>query len=104
MVANLLGLVLMAGIVGLYLASKRQYVYDEQLARLQENGRYAISLLRRELLMAGFYGGLLSTEDIAAPPVVRDCSTRPWALDLSSSLGFADDHPALATIRLHEGT
>lgn len=58
LVSLALGLVLSAAVVGLYLEAKRQYLVDDEAARLQENGRYALNLLRRELLLAGFFGGL----------------------------------------------
>ena len=102
-VANLLGLMLMAGVTGLYLASKRQFLHDEQLARLQENGRYAIELLRRELAMAGLYGGLLNTDELAPESFTGDCSAPPWALDAASPLAFTDDHDAAAGIRTTTG-
>lgn len=103
MIASVLGVVLVAAMMSLYLAVKRQYSYDEQLARLQENGRYAVGLLRRELRMAGFYGGLMSVEGIVPVAVQGDCSAEPWAL-AASPLSFVDDHPATGLLRTVEGT
>lgn len=78
MVALLLGLLLMSGIVAVYLESKRGWAHDEAIARVQENGRYALRLLSREIAMAGFYGGATETEAITSP-AVSDCQT--WLLN-----------------------
>ena len=56
MVSMLLGVILSAGFVSTYLGAKRNAFYDEQMARMQESGRYAMRLLSRELAMVGFYG------------------------------------------------
>jgi hypothetical protein len=82
----------------LYLAGKRQFAHDEQLARLQENGRYAMAIVRRELQMAGFYGGLPSSRAIVSAPVATDCGAEPWALQTSTPLLLSDDHPGTGNV------
>ena len=81
MISMLLGLFLSAGIVSAYLESKRNYFYEEQLARIQENGRYATRILTRELAMAGFFGGVLAMDAVIPGTVGTDCSNTDWALD-----------------------
>ena len=78
MVALLLGLLLMSGIVAVYLESKRGWAQDDAIARVQENGRYALRLLSREIAMAGFYGGVTETDAISSP-AIADCKT--WLLN-----------------------
>ena len=78
MVALLLGLLLMSGIIAVYLESKRGFVQDEAIARVQENGRYALRLLSREIAMAGFFGGVTEL-DLITSPAVADCQT--WLLN-----------------------
>ncbi len=92
LVTMLLGVILSGAAAGAYLAAKRHYLYDEQLSRLQENGRYASRLLARELAMAGFFGGLASTADLAAAAVVRDCAAADWALEPGGPLDMVDGH------------
>lgn len=70
LVSLALGLVLSAAVIALYLEAKRQYLFDEEVTRLQQNGRYAINLLRRELLLAGFLGGL-DTNSLPPESAVR---------------------------------
>jgi len=78
MVALLLGLLLMSGIIAVYLESKRGWAQDEAIARVQENGRYALRLLSREIAMAGFFGGVTELDAVSSP-AVSDCQT--WLLD-----------------------
>lgn len=49
-----IGVVLAFAAVNLLLQSKLAYLQDDELARLQENGRYALRYLSHELSMAGF--------------------------------------------------
>lgn len=91
LVSMSLGLVLSAVIVTAYLVAKQHYEYNQQIARMQENGRYALRLLGRELAMAGFYGGLFSVESVPTAAVGRDCSNIHWALDGSVPVDLVND-------------
>ena len=81
LISLLLGLFLTSGIVSVYLGSKQNYFYEEQAARIQENGRYAMRLLQRELTMAGFFGGVLAMDAVTPASVGIGCSTTDWALN-----------------------
>ena len=82
MVSIVLGLILTAGIIGVYLESKRNYSAEEEMARIQENGRFSLNMLKRELTLAGFYGGNLEMDDLTAAAVTTDCAAGVnWALD-----------------------
>jgi type IV pilus assembly protein PilW len=65
MIAILLGIVLSFAAANLFLQAKVSYLEDEEYARLQENGRYALRLVGRELSMAGFLGGVFRGENIS---------------------------------------
>lgn len=93
MVSMLLGVILSAGFVSIYLGAKRNAFYDEQMARMQENGRYAMRLLLRELAMVGFYAGVPSRDGIVPVSVGGDCSHQDWALDAENPLEFVNDYP-----------
>lgn len=62
MIAMLLGLLLVGGIIGVFLEGRRNFVQDEQVARVQENGRYALRLIAREISMGGFMGGVVDLD------------------------------------------
>ena len=54
MVALVLGLVLLGGTITLYASSKDSYRLQENVAGMQENARFAIHALRRDVEMAGY--------------------------------------------------
>ena len=90
MVSILLGVVLSSGIIAVYLESKRNYAAEDELARIQENGRFALNLLKRELSMAGFYGGYFLADDLPATSVSADCSS-DWALAVTPPIELVND-------------
>jgi type IV pilus assembly protein PilW len=56
MVALAVGLLLTAAIMQIFLSTKNTYRIQESMARLQENGRFAVSYLVTDLRMAGYMG------------------------------------------------
>ncbi len=56
MVALTLGLILMGAVLGIYSGTKQSYRLQHALARLQENGIFAIEFLSRDLRMSGYQG------------------------------------------------
>lgn len=56
MVAMLLGLILMAGVVSVMVANKRSFNEQTEMSRLQENARFAVEFLTRDIRMAGYVG------------------------------------------------
>lgn len=56
MVALVIGLVLMAGVFQIFQSNRTTYRVAEAMARVQENGRYAMMFLSRDLRMAGYSG------------------------------------------------
>lgn len=56
MVAVLIGLILSAGVIQIFISSRQSYRVQEGLSRLQENARAAMGFLVREVRMAGFTG------------------------------------------------
>jgi type IV pilus assembly protein PilW len=53
LVALVMGLVLMAGVVTVFVSNKQTYQLQDAMSRLQENGRLALLLLERDLRNAG---------------------------------------------------
>jgi len=96
MISILLGLLLSSGIIAVYLESKRNFAAEEEMARIQENGRFALGSLKRELSLAGFFGGYFIISDLPAPTtdpekVAPDCASPAWALDVSTPVDFIDN-------------
>ncbi len=62
MVAVTIGLIILAAVSGIFVTSKTTYNTQDNLARLQENARFAIYYLSEDIRRAGFSGCL---EDVA---------------------------------------
>ena len=56
MVALTIGLILVGGAITAYLKARDTFAATEAAARLQENARYALSLIETDVRMAGFWG------------------------------------------------
>lgn len=95
MISLLLAALVLLGVVVLFQQSKSTALEDEQVARMQENGRYALRVLSRELGMMNYFGGMI---DVSADPLVlstnkltvgTDCNT-DWMIGLATPLEFSD--------------
>ncbi|MGZ8239917.1 MAG: PilW family protein [Methylobacter sp.] len=58
MIAMLLGIFLIGGVLQIFLSSKQTYRMQENLSRLQENGRFTLDFLARDIRMTGYWGCL----------------------------------------------
>jgi type IV pilus assembly protein PilW len=56
MVALTLGLIVLGGVTTVLVNSKKNYVVQDSLARLQENARFAVDFIAKDLREAGYYG------------------------------------------------
>jgi type IV pilus assembly protein PilW len=56
LIAMLIGVFLMAGVIQIFLSAKQAYRLQENLSRLQENGRLAMDIITKDVRMAGFTG------------------------------------------------
>lgn len=56
MIAITIGMVLIAGIGQIFVSSRQTYRVQNELARLQENGRFAMDFLSRDIRMADYWG------------------------------------------------
>ncbi|MGH8501583.1 MAG: PilW family protein [Gammaproteobacteria bacterium] len=54
MIAMTVGLILLGGVFQVYSASKQSYRVADNLSRMQENARFAMNILTRDIRMAGF--------------------------------------------------
>ena len=56
LVSMAVGVMLITGIIQLMASNKQHYQFQSELARIQESGRYALSVIREDLQMAGVSG------------------------------------------------
>jgi len=74
MVAITISLVLLAGLIQIFISSKLSYNIQNSIARMQENGRYAVELLSKDLRLAGYMGGNADVITITGTqPVSNNC-------------------------------
>lgn len=55
LVALMISLFLMAGVIQLFIGSKQTYRFHDGLSRIQENGRFAVEALSRDIRAASYY-------------------------------------------------
>lgn len=56
MVALTIGLIIMSAVSMLFVSSKKTYTTQDSLSRLQENARFAMQFIVKDLRLAGYYG------------------------------------------------
>lgn len=56
LISMTVGMMLITGIIQLMANNKQHYLFQSELARMQENGRYALTVLRQDIQMAGVSG------------------------------------------------
>lgn len=77
MIALLIGAFLLGGVLQVFLGSKQTYRMQENLSRLQENGRFAMEFLSKDIRMVGYWdcmapsttnNDISGTEGVAGAP------------------------------------
>lgn len=68
MVSMTLGLLVIAAVIYLFLSSKQTYAHTDRMVRMNENGRYALSVLSDDMRLIDFWG------DARAPDIQTDSS------------------------------
>lgn len=89
MVALAIGMFLMAGAVTVFMQGRQTFRLTESIARLQENGRFALDAIEPDIRMASYWG-LTTHSDLidgrAAATLTadagRDACGKNWAIDL----------------------
>jgi type IV pilus assembly protein PilW len=87
MIGMTLGLILIGGVVAVFLQSRQSFRVDENVARMQDQARFAMGELTRDVRMAGFVAeplspaavtldGSLAIEDGCGPAGVADWLVR----------------------------
>ncbi len=91
MVALAIGAFLMIGAITVFMQSRATFRVTDSIARLQENGRFALDTLERDIRMAGFWGftrraDLIDLRAGAADPdgIGNDGCGQNWLIDLNN--------------------
>lgn len=125
MIAMVLGLILLGAVVTLFSQTRTSFSQNEKMARIQEDGRFALETLSRDLSMAGFLADLLTpsaVETEAGAGLGEDCGpvgASDWVLsqrdpitgthtglvqtDNAGSAAASAAHECLAAAEIHPG-
>lgn len=92
-----ISLILLAGVWNMFLASRQAYRTNEALSQVQENGRFAVDLLSREVRVAGYKGACGSDTPInnLLNPAGAGYDADLYNLD-NAFLGWEDSDPGAA--------
>ncbi len=90
MVAILIGLIVLAGVLQVMMSSKTTFVNQEEMSYIQENARFALDIIGRDILAAGF----------------RDCAGANSNVAIVARVGNANQAPLLgaAPVMGYEGS
>jgi type IV pilus assembly protein PilW len=97
MVGLVVGLLVTGIIIATFMQSRRNYNQDEEIAKMQENGRFVLSTLSRELSMAGFLGSMQINDTITNPLTADTCATALTWNDINTSIQVLDYNDAIVT-------
>ena len=64
MVAMTLGLLIVLGVIQVMMSNQISYRTNDELSRIQENGRFALDLLANDIRMAGYQGQVNTADSI----------------------------------------
>lgn len=82
MVAIVISMLLMAGVVSIFVNNKQTYRVQEAVSRLQENGRFAMMFLTKDIRMADFWGCAGSTSNVTNQVISADNGTTQPPIDI----------------------
>ena len=99
MIAMAIGLVISTSVLTAYVSASRNFAMDERYARMQENARYSLRVLSEDLLMADFWGQLISTDIITTSLAVTagDCGAAVALFSADNALLYNNNHDGTAS-------
>lgn len=96
MIAILIGLFLTMGLIQVFSASREAYRLSEGIARVQENGRFAMDYLQRDIRMAGHFGCVNDQARLQSSDILQSHTT--GNLDFNVSIRGYDSVPTGLTL------
>lgn len=96
MVSMVLGLVMIGGAITLFAEVKRSYSENERVLQMQDDARFALAEISRDIAATGFWGELSDPGSIANDASLTidvDCGSAgaPWAYDLTEQVSTLDN-------------
>jgi type IV pilus assembly protein PilW len=98
MVAILIGLIILAGVIQVVVTSKTSFIGQEEMSFIQENARYAMDVIGKDVQGAGYWGCAGADARVALVAGVTNADAQPF-LGLLSVQGFADETNAPAAYK-----
>lgn len=92
MIAMVLGLIVAGGIVQVFVNGRQSYRVDQQVAKMQDEARFALDEIGRDLRMASYLGEVLMPATVTQDPALAlgvDCGPAgqaDWALGLNDAV------------------
>jgi len=80
MISLLIGAFLLGGVLQIFIGSKQTYRMQQNMSRLQENGRFAMDFLAKDIRMAGYRACLTFTAPSPNPV--------PWSINGTNDTGL----------------
>ena len=95
MISMAIGLVLVLGAITIYGQGRANFRTAENIARIQENARFALELMAPDIRLSGFWGRTNQTAYVSVPENIKigcgGADVTAWALDLATEIGAIDD-------------
>lgn len=94
LISLVIGLLLLVGLYELFVNNSRSFRQNESIQGIQDQARFALSQISRDISMAGYWGGMLVGGDLAQSPTLAglasDCGPggAPWAFVTSRRVEF----------------
>ncbi len=98
MIAIVIGIILTLGLVQIFGAAREAYRLSEGLARVQENGRFAMDYLQRDIRMAGHFGCVNDQARLQTADALVSQFATGGPLDFITSIRGFDGAPAGITL------
>jgi type IV pilus assembly protein PilW len=102
MVSIVIGMILIAGVLSIFVSSKVTYTSNEKTGRLQENGRVALDFLSHDLRSAGYQG---CARNMEYTPAINTPAALLWSFvfplqgyESDGAGGYSPAAPALPTL------
>jgi len=77
MVSLVISSIIMAGVLQIFVSSKKSYSTEEALSRMQENARFAVGALSEDIRLTGFAG----CSGVSTTPIVPDIGVKDAYVD-----------------------